>query len=180
MAASPLARRAAALSGVDLATVRGTGPGGMVTRADVLAAAASGNGRAQARVPPAPPAAEAGRPAVVSRPPAAPPAEGTTPLRGPAAALAAAMEQSREIPTATSFRTVEVDSLADRRRQLNDALRIDQFSDSCAVGLHRGRVPRRRNRGPTEIGEARVVEPVVDTHPLCNLRKRTWHFRPAV
>ena len=123
VAASPLARRAAALSGVDLATVRGTGPGGMVTRADVLAAAASGNGRAQARVPPAPPAAEAGRPAVVNRPPAAPPAEGTTPLRGPAAALAAAMEQSREIPTATSFRTVEVDSLADRRRQLNDALR---------------------------------------------------------
>ncbi|HET9050481.1 MAG TPA: multifunctional oxoglutarate decarboxylase/oxoglutarate dehydrogenase thiamine pyrophosphate-binding subunit/dihydrolipoyllysine-residue succinyltransferase subunit, partial [Candidatus Dormibacteraeota bacterium] len=46
-----------------------------------------------------------------------------TPLRGPAAALAAAMEDSRSIPTATSFRTIEVGLLEARRRQLNDALK---------------------------------------------------------
>jgi len=38
--ASPLARRLAALDGIDLAALRGTGPGGVVVRRDVLAAAA--------------------------------------------------------------------------------------------------------------------------------------------
>ncbi len=39
--------------------------------------------------------------------------------RGPAAALVDYMERSRDIPTATSFRTVGVDVLDSRRRQLN-------------------------------------------------------------
>jgi multifunctional 2-oxoglutarate metabolism enzyme len=105
--ASPVARRIAAQNGVDLAAVEGSGPGGKVTKADVLAAA-KGNGAAAAPAAPAP----AGAPA---------PAE-AKPLRGPAAMLAQAMEQSREIPTATSFRTVAVDTLDAKRRALNDAL----------------------------------------------------------
>jgi 2-oxoglutarate dehydrogenase E1 component len=107
---SPLARRAAAIRGVDLASVRGTGPAGMVRAADVAAAGAgASNGH--------PPAAAAS-PAAPEHPPA-----GATPLRGPAASLAAFMEQSREIPTATSFRTIAVDVLAARRSELQVALR---------------------------------------------------------
>ena len=51
-------------------------------------------------------------------------AEGETaePIRGPAAALVDYMERSRDIPTATSFRTVAVDILDARRRQINSAL----------------------------------------------------------
>ncbi len=100
--ASPLARRAAALGGVDLAQVRGTGPGGIVRKDDVAAAQRQ----------PAPAA-----------PQGAPVPEGSQPLRGPAAALAGAMEQSREIPTATSFRTVAVDVLDARRREMNAAIK---------------------------------------------------------
>lgn len=42
--ASPLARRLAKEQGVDLSTVRGSGPGGRITREDVLAAADAGGG----------------------------------------------------------------------------------------------------------------------------------------
>src|SRR6266540_4084733 len=86
---SPVARRIAAASGIDLAAVKGSGPGGKVTKADVLAA---GDGKgAPAAVPKAAAAGEA------------------KPLRGPAGMLAQAMNESRSMPTATSFRTVPVD-----------------------------------------------------------------------
>jgi 2-oxoglutarate decarboxylase len=98
--ASPVARRVAAASGVDLSAIRGSGPGGKVTKADVLAAADGERG-----APPPPPAPEA------------------TPLRGPAAMLAQAMNESRSVPTATSFRTLAVDVLDAKRRALNDALK---------------------------------------------------------
>src|SRR6202023_3365311 len=41
------------------------------------------------------------------------------PLRGAASALVKYMEESLQVPTATSFRTVRVDVLDQRRRQLN-------------------------------------------------------------
>ena len=44
-------------------------------------------------------------------------------LRGPAAMLAQAMGESREVPTATSFRTVAVDTLDAKRRALNGELK---------------------------------------------------------
>jgi 2-oxoglutarate dehydrogenase E1 component len=112
--ASPLARRQAALAGVDLATVQGSGPGGLIRRVDVR-----GNGTA----PAAPAAPDAQPPAPVTR--AAPPlvpGETGTPLRGPQAALVEAMERSRDIPTATSIRTIPAALLDARRRQLNEAL----------------------------------------------------------
>jgi len=98
---SPLARRAAAINGVDVVAVRGSGPGGLVRKADVLPAqaAVSADG--------APPAPQDGQ---------------VEPLRGPAAALVDYMERSRDIPTATSFRTVAVGVLDARRRDLNDLL----------------------------------------------------------
>jgi 2-oxoglutarate dehydrogenase E1 component len=101
--AAPLARRAAAKSGVDLHAVHGSGPGGIVTRADVLAARTGGAARRDTTVRVAD-------------------GERAEPIKGPAAALVDYMERSRDIPTATSFRTVSVDILDSRRRQLNAAL----------------------------------------------------------
>ncbi len=102
------ARRIAAKLDVDLALVRGSGPGGLILRADVLAQAQSAKRR------PGPAAAP---------PPAIPAGAVLTPLRGPAAALAGYMEQSLSIPTATSFRSVPVDVLDARRKELNGAIK---------------------------------------------------------
>ncbi len=101
--ASPLARRAAARNGIDLQSVRGTGPGGIVIKRDVLSAEAGGGPTPASTL-------RAGE------------HEEPEPIRGPAAALVDHMERSRDIPTATSFRTVAVDILDARRRQLNAAL----------------------------------------------------------
>lgn len=49
--ASPVARRVAADKGVDLATVAGTGPGGQITKGDVLARADQGSSGAPAALP---------------------------------------------------------------------------------------------------------------------------------
>jgi multifunctional 2-oxoglutarate metabolism enzyme len=106
--ASPVARRVAADAGVDLGTVQGTARGGRITKADVLAAAAT-NGSAAA-------ASSAVRVA-----PAAPAPASAQPLRGGAAVLARYMDESRSIPTATSFRTLTVSALEQRRAQLKDA-----------------------------------------------------------
>jgi len=71
-----------------------------------------------AREPVEPRAAEAIPPA---RPSAPPPA--ATPITGPALKLVANMNESRSIPTATSFRELPVTALEARRRELNNALR---------------------------------------------------------
>jgi 2-oxoglutarate dehydrogenase E1 component len=96
--ASPLARRLAGEHNVDLAGLAGTGKRGRIEAADVAAAA---NGGAAA-------------------PSAA--AEEVIALKGPAAALARYMDESRSIPTATTFRTIPVGTLDTRRRQINEAL----------------------------------------------------------
>ncbi|HEV7483148.1 MAG TPA: multifunctional oxoglutarate decarboxylase/oxoglutarate dehydrogenase thiamine pyrophosphate-binding subunit/dihydrolipoyllysine-residue succinyltransferase subunit [Solirubrobacterales bacterium] len=97
--ATPVARRAAEATGVDLASVSGSGPGAKVTKEDVLAA---GNG--------AGPAAAVG-------------AGEAKALRGPAAMLARAMDESRAVPTATSFRTIAVDTLDAKRKAINLVLK---------------------------------------------------------
>ncbi len=94
--ATPVARRIAEANGVDLGSVAGSGPGAKVTKEDVLAA---GNGVG--------PAAAGEEKA----------------LRGPAATLAQLMDESREVPTATSFRTVAVDTLDAKRKALNGLLK---------------------------------------------------------
>jgi multifunctional 2-oxoglutarate metabolism enzyme len=104
---SPVARRVAASSGIDLGAVSGSGPGGKIVKADVLAAG-DGSGDGATAAPAAPPTAKEGE---------------RKPLRGPAGMLARAMNESRSMPTATSFRTVPVDTLDAKRKALNDALR---------------------------------------------------------
>jgi multifunctional 2-oxoglutarate metabolism enzyme len=110
--ASPVARRVAAQEGIDLEKIKGSARGGRITKADVLAA--SGNG-------------------------AAAPAQavGAQQLKGGAAALARYMEQSLEIPTATSFRTITVTSLDQRRKQLKDAGRRVSFTHLIAYAIAR-------------------------------------------
>ncbi|MBX5443192.1 MAG: multifunctional oxoglutarate decarboxylase/oxoglutarate dehydrogenase thiamine pyrophosphate-binding subunit/dihydrolipoyllysine-residue succinyltransferase subunit, partial [Solirubrobacteraceae bacterium] len=89
--ATPVARRVAAAQGVDLSRVTGTGPRGRITKADVL----NGGG-------------------------AAPEPKGEL-IRGGAAMLARYMDESRSIPTATSFRTMTVTTMDGRRRELKAA-----------------------------------------------------------
>ncbi|MGZ4322095.1 MAG: biotin/lipoyl-containing protein, partial [Solirubrobacteraceae bacterium] len=114
---SPVARRVAAQQGIDLATVHGTARGGRITKADVLAAAA-GNGAAAA-------------------PAQAPKPGGATLIKGGAAALARYMDESRSIPTATSFRTLTVTELEQRRQALKQAGHRVSFTHLIAYAIAR-------------------------------------------
>ncbi len=96
---SPVAARVAAAEGVDVGGVAGSGPAGRIVKADVLAVAASGNGSGNG----------AG---------AAGPVSERTLIKGGAATLARYMDESRAIPTATSFRTITVTTMDGRRKEL--------------------------------------------------------------
>ncbi len=128
-AAAPQATEGAALlaraRGLDLDKVKGTGPQGSIRRRDVLQALESPAPAAPAKDPAA--VAEQSAAASTAKPPDAAPAPaqtptGSIPLRGAMSALVKHMEESREVPTATSFRTIRVDVLDQRRRQLNQAI----------------------------------------------------------
>jgi 2-oxoglutarate dehydrogenase E1 component len=123
---SPVAARAAAANGVDLARVSGSGPAGRITKADVLAAAGGATPTLAAPItaPPQAPAAAEVEPR-------------TEPLRGGAAALARYMEASRSIPTATSFRTIAVTALDARRRELKAAGQRVSFTHLIAYAIVR-------------------------------------------
>jgi 2-oxoglutarate decarboxylase len=114
---SPVARRAAAALGVPLAAIRGTGPDGRIVKDDVLEAArrdgADGAAEAAERQ------SSARTNGTASSAPAA--AGDATALKGAAAMLARYMDESREIPTATSLRTFTVTVLDAARRRLKDA-----------------------------------------------------------
>ncbi len=120
---SPVARRVAEQEGIDLEHVKGSARGGRITKSDVLSAA--GNGAAATAAAPA-----------TAAPPAAPAPE-AQPLRGGAAALARYMDQSRSIPTATSFRTMTVTALDQRRKQLKDAGHRVSFTHLIAYAIAR-------------------------------------------
>ncbi len=100
--ATPVARRVAEATGVDLASVSGSGPGSKITKEDVIAAADGGGNGASATAP----------------------AQGEAKqLRGAAAMLANAMDESKAVPTATSFRTIAVDTLDAKRKAINAVLK---------------------------------------------------------
>ena len=102
---SPLVRRLARERGVDLRTLTGSGPGGLIVRADVVSASAS---------------APAPAPALASGPAVAVPGETRIPLNGFRKAVSAALSRSRaEIPEATVW--VDVD--ATRLWELRESLR---------------------------------------------------------
>jgi multifunctional 2-oxoglutarate metabolism enzyme len=113
--ASPVARRVAAAEGVDLSSIQGTARGGRITKADVLN---RGNGS----------------PATAPAPKTTP-AAGARLIKGGGAALARYMEQSRSIPTATSFRTLTVTTLDERRKQLKTGGRRVSFTHLIAYAI---------------------------------------------
>jgi multifunctional 2-oxoglutarate metabolism enzyme len=121
---SPVAARVAAAEGIDLAAVSGSGPAGRIVKSDVLGAA-SGNGAAQA--PSAPAVNGASAPAQAE----------TKVMKGSAAALARYMDQSRSIPTATSFRTLTVTMLDARRKELKAGQRKVSFTHLIAYAIAR-------------------------------------------
>ena len=119
--ATPVAARMAADLGVDIANVKGSGPRDRVTKDDVLAAAAAAvKGGGTAPSGPAPPAGAESKQ-----------------IRGPAATLARFMDESRSIPTATSFRTLTVDTLAARRATLKGAGKKLSFTHLIAWAIVR-------------------------------------------
>ncbi|MEZ5122737.1 MAG: multifunctional oxoglutarate decarboxylase/oxoglutarate dehydrogenase thiamine pyrophosphate-binding subunit/dihydrolipoyllysine-residue succinyltransferase subunit [Solirubrobacterales bacterium] len=155
--ASPVARRIAAAEGVDLRRVTGSGPRGRITKADVLAGE---NGAA----------------------PAAPAEARGELIKGGAAMLAKYMERSREIPTATSLRTMTVTVMDGRRRQLKDAGQKVSFTHLIAYAIARAATdempvmthhferrdgkPYRIDDGQCNLGIAVDVEKKDGTHTL--------------
>ena len=110
---TPVAARMAGEHGVDLSALSGTGPRGKVTKDDVRDAI-EGNGSASSG-----PLADAE----------------TQVIRGPAATLVRFMNESRSIPTATSFRTLPVTTLDARRRALKNAGRKLSFTHLIAWAI---------------------------------------------
>src|SRR3954452_21558367 len=107
---SPVAARIAAAEGIDLGQVTGTGPGGRITKDDVL----NGGGSAA---------------------PSASAAAARQPLKGGAAMLAKYMDESRSIPTATSFRTLTVTVMDARRKELKAAGEKVSFTHLIAYAI---------------------------------------------
>src|SRR4051794_37661318 len=116
---TPVAQRVAAAHGVDLGRVTGTGPDGRIGKADVLAFRENGHAKP------------------ATAPAAAPTGGKQTLLKGASAMLARYMDESRQIPTATSFRTFTVTNLDTRRKQLKAAGHKVSFTHLIAYAIAR-------------------------------------------
>ena len=122
-AASPLARTIAARAGIDLATVRGTGPGGRIVKADVETAIAGAPGAAPVpATAPAPTPAPAPPPPPATVPLEAWPAGRRTPLTRLQRTISTRMDQANAIPDFTLERDVDTTALAAARADLRVAL----------------------------------------------------------
>ena len=118
--ATPQARRIARKMQIDVNRVKGSGPQGLVMRSDV-----------SAQGPALPKISTSAASAQPQLPPVSAQAK-ITQLKGPAAALTGYMEQSLTIPTATSFRTLAVDVLDARRKELNAAVKAAGRSEKIS------------------------------------------------
>ncbi|WP_111765951.1 2-oxo acid dehydrogenase subunit E2 [Nakamurella deserti] len=142
--ASPLARKMARESGLDLSTLTGTGPGGRIVRSDIDAALRHSTSAAS-EAPPAP--------ALATNPPTET-SPGVTPGTGPwtdephtrlRRAVAARLTQSKQqVPHFYLRRTARIDALLALRTQLNAAattrISVNDLVVKAAVLAHR-RVP---------------------------------------
>ena len=149
---TPVAARAAQAQGIDTDSIKGSGRQGRVTKSDVEAAVAGNGGGATSAPPAAAPAPSAPRP----------PADGrSSPIRGPAATLVKFMNESRSIPTATSFRTVPVGVLDARRRELKAGGQKLSFTHLIAWAIVRAseQMPVMGHSYAEEDGKPLRVEP---------------------
>lgn len=119
---SPIVRKLARERGVDVAALTGTGPDGLITRADVLSAAQGGEAPQAA---PATQAAPAPAPAAATgQAPAADPRTGLavvarTPISGVRKVIADQLSRSRrEVPEVTAWLDVDVTALLELRAAL--------------------------------------------------------------
>jgi 2-oxoisovalerate dehydrogenase E2 component (dihydrolipoyl transacylase) len=122
--ASPLIRQLARSAGLDLATIRGSGRGGLITRQDVDAAinARQAGPTAAPAVPEPAPAVPELAPAVSQPAPAVPSADGVIriPIRGLRKSVADKLSRSRrEIPEATVWVDVDATEMLRLRAALN-------------------------------------------------------------
>jgi len=122
--ASPLIRQLARSAGLDLATIRGSGRGGLITRQDVDAAinARQAGPTAAPAVPEPAPAVPELAPAVPQPAPAVPSADGVIriPIRGLRKSVADKLSRSRrEIPEATVWVDVDATEMLRLRAALN-------------------------------------------------------------
>jgi pyruvate dehydrogenase E2 component (dihydrolipoamide acetyltransferase) len=122
---SPLVRRLARQNGLDLRELTGSGPDGLILRADVEYAlrAATRGATAAPAAEPHPPVPQAPSPAPVpGSPAAAAPAEIRTPLKGIRGAVADKLARSRrEIPDATCWVDADATELMRARTAMNAA-----------------------------------------------------------
>ncbi|WP_406862062.1 dihydrolipoamide acetyltransferase family protein [Streptomyces sp. HUAS MG47] len=162
---SPLVRKVAREKGLDLRALRGSGPDGLILRADVERAVR------EAEAPAAVPAAQQAAPAAYAAPATsvtavgersamgAPPAEGweRVPLRGVRGAVAAKLSRSRtEIPDATTWVDADATELMAARAAMNavGAPKISVLAllaRICAAGL--ARFPELNSTVDTEAKE---------------------------
>src|SRR5918999_3390076 len=107
-------------------------PGSAPVETAQPAAVPSGNGQTDASRAAAPP--QPAPPAPVELAPRQAPPEGATPIKGPAARLAQNMTASLAVPTATSFREMEVAVLEARRKELNAQVAPRKVSFTHLIG----------------------------------------------
>ncbi len=128
---SPLVRRLAREHGVDLRQISGTGPGGLIMRADVTAAADAAAPSSAPAVDSPAPEASAGD----TDPHTGLAVRQRVPVTGIRRAIATKLSQSRtEIPEATVWQDVDVTKLLELRSELKSA---DQQAPSVLAFLSR-------------------------------------------
>ncbi|TDC78340.1 2-oxo acid dehydrogenase subunit E2 [Micromonospora sp. KC606] len=119
---SPIVRRLARERGVDLASLRGTGPGGVIRRADVEAATAAPASRLAAVPEPDATAPASGVPAVHEGLAPTGDEDVVIPLTGIRRAIADKLSRSRrEIPEVTIWVDVDATALLETRAAINTA-----------------------------------------------------------
>jgi pyruvate dehydrogenase E2 component (dihydrolipoamide acetyltransferase) len=122
--ASPLARRIAADKGVDLGQLKGSGPGGRIVQADVLAAAASSAAPAQA--PAATPAPTFAAPVTTGQ-------KKVIAMTKMRTAIATALQRSKQnVPHFYETIDVDVEELSKLRERLNAKLEKEKVRLSVA------------------------------------------------
>ncbi len=182
---SPIVRQLARSRGMDLATLVGTGPGGLITRRDVATAAARPSDTATAPSARPTPTAPAAAATVPDSAPAGPvdgdpiagaataggvpdrrtglPIRDRVPLRGMRQTIAATLSRSRtEIPEATTWVDVDATELVEMRAAWSEKGSAPSILAMIARFVVAGlaRFPELNARVDTEAGEIQLLDGV--------------------